>query len=109
MNQEQVNVLFNITILIHEDAWFGKRATSRNRETVQAWVTEQLADHMGVYTKPCGSSWGVLCTKEEFEEWRKERIDNKEMTTISSSSLFIFYFVIFWLVFVSIGEILFVH
>lgn len=35
MTQEQINVFYNLTILIHEHEWFGKRKKSRNREEFQ--------------------------------------------------------------------------
>lgn len=72
MTQEEVNTLFNITILIHENEWFGKREKPRDREEVQKWVAEQLALSLNVYTVPSGMSWGVLTTKEHFEEYWKD-------------------------------------
>jgi hypothetical protein len=35
MTQEQINTLYNLTILIHEHEWFGKRGKPRDREEVQ--------------------------------------------------------------------------
>lgn len=73
MTQKQIDTLYNLTILIHEDKWFGERKTSRNREEVQEWVSKQLADSMELYTTPCGSSWGVLTDKGSFDNYWKER------------------------------------
>lgn len=72
MSQEEINFLYNITILIHENEWFGKRKNPRNREEVQEWVSKQLAINLDIFTIPCGMSWGVLTTKENFEEYWKE-------------------------------------
>lgn len=72
MTQEQINTLYNLTILIHEHEWFGKRKKARNREEVQEWVSKQLASSMEIYTIPCGMSWGVLTTKEHFDEYWTE-------------------------------------
>lgn len=72
MTQEEINVLYHITISIHEDEWFGKRKKQRDREEVQEWVSKQLALNLGIYTTPCGMSWGVLTTKEHFDEYWKE-------------------------------------
>jgi len=35
MTQKEVDMLFNITILIHENKWFGKRKKPLDREKVQ--------------------------------------------------------------------------
>lgn len=71
MTQTELNTLFNITILLHEHEWFGKRKKPRDREEVQEWVAKQLAEAAEVYTIPCGSSWGILTTKDEFDEYYK--------------------------------------
>lgn len=73
MTQEQINFLYKLTISIHEHEWFGKRDKPRDREEVQEWVSKQLALGMGIYTTPCGMSWGVLTTKEKFDEYWDER------------------------------------
>lgn len=78
MTQAQINLLYNITILIHECEWFGKRKKPRDRRQVQEWVSKQLAVSMGIYTTPCGMSWGVLTTKEEFDEYWREHSKIKE-------------------------------
>jgi hypothetical protein len=78
MTQEEVNILYELTIIIHEDKWFGKRKSPRDREEVQKWVTMQLANNLNIYTTPCGSSWGVLTTKENFDKyWSEHRLKNK--------------------------------
>ena len=38
MTQEQINTLYNLSILINEHEWFGKRKKPRDREEVQEWV-----------------------------------------------------------------------
>lgn len=84
MTQEEIDIIYNITILIHEDEWFKSKKTKsiwnifrqqqkqRDREEVQKWVARQLAV-VKVYTIPCGSSWGVLTTKEEFDNYWKDK------------------------------------
>lgn len=37
MTQEEVDVVFNITILIHESKWFGERKDKRDRDEVHCW------------------------------------------------------------------------
>lgn len=72
MTQKEIDVLYNITIAIHEDKWFGKRKQLiRDREEVQKWVAKQLADALEIYTIPSGMSWGVLVSKESFNEYWK--------------------------------------
>lgn len=68
MTQTQVDALFQITLALHENEWFGKRRKPRNRTEVQRWVTHQLAQ-VGIYTTPCGSSWGILSTQTEYEKY----------------------------------------
>lgn len=72
MTQEEIDILYNLTIVIHEHKWFGIRKKPRDREEVQEWVAKQLATSMKIYTTPCGSSWGVLCSKEHFDEYWNE-------------------------------------
>ncbi len=69
MTQQEIDIIFNLTILIHEDKYFGKPKGRLDRNKLQAWVTKQLADSLNVYTIPCGSSWGVIATKKEYEEY----------------------------------------
>jgi hypothetical protein len=78
MTQEEVNTLYSLTIFIHEHKWFGERKNARDREEVQEWVAKKLASCMDIYTTPCGMSWGVLTTKEEFEKYWDERSKIKE-------------------------------
>ena len=73
MTQKEVDLLFNLTIVVHENEWFGKRKKPRDREEVQEWVARQLADAQEIYTIPCGMSWGVITTKERFDEHWKEK------------------------------------
>ena len=68
MTQEEVNLIFNITILIHEHPWFKEKKRTRNE--VQNWVTEKLAENR-IYTVPVGMSWGVLCNKETYDDSRR--------------------------------------
>lgn len=77
MTQEEIDTLYSITIILHEDKYFGKRKKPLQRELVQKWVAEQLAKTLNIYTVPCGMSWGVLTTKEHFDEyWQDKDIDN---------------------------------
>ena len=69
MTQEEINTLYNLTILIHEHEWFGKVKGRRDRNEVQEWVAKKLASCHGIYTVPCGASWGVLTNKDEFDEY----------------------------------------
>ena len=61
MTQQEVNLLFNITILIHENEILKKK----DREELQTWVAQQLADNE-IYTVKSGMSWGVLVDKEFY-------------------------------------------
>lgn len=72
MTQEEVNLIFNITILMHEHPWFKEK--KRTRDEVQNWVTEKLAENE-IYTVPVGMSWGVLCSKERYDD--RKRIQRK--------------------------------
>ena len=72
MKQEQIDTLYQLTILIHEHEWFGQRNNKRDRDEVQEWVAKKLASCMDIYTTPCGMSWGVLTTKEEFDKYWNE-------------------------------------
>ena len=71
MTQEEINILFSITITLHEHKFFGegKRA---NREMVQEWVARQIAVMHEIYTVPCGSSWGVITTKDRYDKYWEE-------------------------------------
>ena len=78
MSQGEINTLYNLTILIHEHEWFGERKNPKNREEVQEWVSKNLAICQEIYTVPCGSSWGVLTTKEHFDNYWKEHSKIKD-------------------------------
>jgi hypothetical protein len=65
MTQEDINFIFNVTILIYEDPWFKKK--KRTRDEVQAWVAEKLAER-GVYTISMGMSWGHIVSEERYNE-----------------------------------------
>jgi hypothetical protein len=68
MTQKELDVLFSLTISIHEHEWFNKR----NRDQVQEWVAKQLAESLGIFTIPIGMSWGSTVSKEHFDEyWNK--------------------------------------
>lgn len=71
MTSDEIDLLYSLTITIHENKWFGKRNKPRDREEVQEWVSKQLA-LSGIFTIPCGSSWGTITTKERFEEYWNE-------------------------------------
>jgi len=75
-------VTVNLTILIHEHEWFGKRKKPRDREEVQEWVAKKLASCMDIYTTPCGMSWGVLTTKEEVENMASSHKQHKTLNTV---------------------------
>ena len=72
MTQEEINVLYSITITIHQEEWFGKRKKPMDRDKVQEWVAKQLAEALDIYTIPQGMSWGVLVDKKTFDEYWKE-------------------------------------
>ena len=78
MDQKQIDTLFNLTILIHEHEWFGKRKKHRDREEVQEWVAKKLASTMSIYTVPMGMSWGVLTDKENFNKYWDENSKIKD-------------------------------
>ena len=65
INQELIDLIFSITINIHEHSWFKEK--NRTRDEVQEWVSKQLKNN-NIYTLPIGSSWGILTTKENYEE-----------------------------------------
>ena len=56
MTQQELNVLFSITIVIHTDPWF----KNKSRDEVQNWVAQQLRDNLDIYSYPIGSSWGSI-------------------------------------------------
>lgn len=71
MTQEEIDSVFQLAIMIHEEKWFGDNNKRRDRDEVQAWVAIQLAG-LGIYTRPCGSGWGVIVSKAEHEEYYKK-------------------------------------
>jgi len=68
MTSKEIDVVFEITAMIHNDKWFKKKSL----EEVQAWVAEQLAKSTENYTVPCGASWAVLTSKEKYDEYKKQ-------------------------------------
>lgn len=69
MTQKEIDLVFSLTLAIHEDKWFGRRKNVKDRHKVQQWVANELAAQ-GIYTTPVGSSWGVVITKEKYESNR---------------------------------------
>jgi hypothetical protein len=84
MTQKELNVIFSITISIHENNWFTggkvetrdskifKKPKRRDRDQVQEWVSKQLSESLDIYTIPCGMSWGTEVSKEIFDEYWKD-------------------------------------
>jgi len=77
MTQEEIDTLYSITIMIHENEWFGTNKPRRDREEVQAWVADQLAKSSAIYTIPIGSGWGTLVSKERFDSYWRERAERE--------------------------------
>ena len=75
MTQKEVDVVFNITIMIYEHEWFKEK--KRTRDEVQAWVADQLAKACNIYTIPIGMSWGSIVSEERYNEYHKEKQDGK--------------------------------
>ena len=63
MTQNEIDLIFNITIVMFENPWFKEK--KRTRAEVQQWVADKLAES-GIYTIPIGSGWGSLCTEEKY-------------------------------------------
>lgn len=74
IDQDFINFLFNLTIVLYEHPWFKEK--NRTREEVQNWVAEKLAE-IEIYTVPIGMSWGILVTKEFYQE-NSPNIKNNE-------------------------------
>lgn len=72
MTQDEIDLIFNLTITIHEDKWFGENGKRRDRNEIQEWVAIRLANMLNIYTIPCGMGWGILTTKEHFDEYWNE-------------------------------------
>ena len=64
ITQEELDVLMDITIQLYEHPRFKEK--SMDREKAQEWVRERLAKSLGVYSIPCGVSWAILCSSEEY-------------------------------------------
>ena len=79
MTQKLIDTLFQITVAIHQDIWFGKRRKRRDRKEVQEWISRQLDQSLKIYTIPCGSSWGVLTSKDEFDKYWLENSKIKSL------------------------------
>jgi len=67
MTQEEVNVVFSMTSMIHEG--FKDKSVAE----VHEWVAGQLGQ-MGIHTIPLGMSWGSLTTEEKHKEYYKNKI-----------------------------------
>lgn len=67
MTQSEVDVVFSITITIHQEKYFGKRIDPLDRDELQRWVAKQLADALNIYTTPVGSCWGIITTKDKYD------------------------------------------
>lgn len=72
MTQEEINTLYEITIMIHENDWFGKRKKPKDRELVQEWVAQTLANTLQIYTIPVGMSWGMKVDENTYNEYWNE-------------------------------------
>lgn len=82
MTQKELDLVYNITILIYENEWF--KAKERTRDEVQEWVREQL-EKAGILSWPVGMSWGMLCSPELLavfkaneEEYKQEKLKLQE-------------------------------
>ena len=76
MTQKELDVIFNITIMIYENPWFKKK--ERTRDEVQAWVSKQLAEAVEVYSIPMGMSWGHLVEEEQYDEFHNPKKEEDE-------------------------------
>lgn len=74
MTQEEVDLVYSITIAMYEHPWFKEK--SRTRDEVQNWVREQLSAH-NILTVPAGMAWGVLCSKERYNQYSTEYANSK--------------------------------
>lgn len=73
MTQKEIDLVFNITIVLYEHPWFKEK--ERTRDEVQNWVREKLGNHE-IFTIPVGMSWGLLVSKEHYNEYSKRIHDN---------------------------------
>ena len=53
--QKLINIMFEIGLMIHNHPYF----KDKNNEEICSWIRNQLKQ-CGFYTKPLGSSWGIL-------------------------------------------------
>jgi len=82
MTQKELDLVYNITILIYENEWF--KAKERTRDEIQEWVRQQL-ELAGILSWPVGCSWGVLCDpkllavfKADKQVFEKEKLRIQE-------------------------------
>ena len=68
MTQDEINLVYAMTISIYQDSWF--KEDGRTRDEVQDWVRERLA-MSGIHTIPVGCSWGSKVSKEYYDEFQK--------------------------------------
>ena len=66
ITQKELDTLMYITIMLYEDPYFRGKDMDRNKS--QDWVRKQLAECFDIYSTPCGASWAVLSSKEEYEK-----------------------------------------
>lgn len=62
MTQEEVDLVYSITIAMYEHPWFKEK--SRTRDEVQNWVREKLSAH-GILTVPSGMAWESCVVKND--------------------------------------------
>jgi len=72
MTQQEIDLIFTLTICVHEDKWFGENGKRRDRNEVQEWVAMRLANMCAIYTIPCGMGWGVITSRKYFDEYWSE-------------------------------------
>jgi len=104
MTQKEIDLIFNITIILHEDEYFNipkpwfslfqfNKSQRRDRNETQKWVAEQLAT-AGIYTVPVGMSWGVLTTEEYYKHSKNtyalQELRAKKIKKIKSKKFGIF-------------------
>ncbi len=70
MTQKELNLVYNITVVLATDPWF----KNKSRDEVQEWVRDSLAK-AGIYSISLGSSWGVLCDEQTYNDYQN---DNKQ-------------------------------
>jgi hypothetical protein len=65
MTQKEIDLVFEMSLNIHEHPWFKEK--TRTREEVMDFVRAVLAQNE-IYTIPMGASWGVITDKEIFKK-----------------------------------------